>query len=394
LNQAILNSEIQTYISENLGTESSKILFGKSPFKEVSTKELVEQIESKKRSEKKLPLWFKTEGIYFPQKLAIEQASSEITAKYKSDLIIGKKVVDATGGLGIDSYYFSLKAQNVVHCEINSELSAIAKHNAKVLDADNIRFIVGDGQDYILSATEIVDSIYIDPSRRVNSQKVFMLKDCEPDVPGNLDSLLNSSLRIILKTSPLLDIQSGLKELKNVKEIHIVSVKNDCKELLWVIEKDFTEAEPTIFCAALDDNNRQLYTFNLSDERSFAIDHFSAPLKYIYEPDVSLLKAGCFKLIGRDFGVLKLHQHTHLYTSEKLNTDFIGRKFELIKSWGYAEFIKKNEVEKANIISRNFPLQPHDLKKKHKIMDGGNDYLLFTTGPENQLLVLHCSRLQ
>ena len=393
MNQAILNTEIQNYISENLGTESSRILFGKSPFKEVSTKELVEQIESKRRSEKKLPLWFNTNGIYFPKKLAIEQASSEITAKYKADLIIGKIVVDATGGLGIDSYYFSLKAGEVYHCEINTELSAIAKNNAEVLGANNISFISGDGLNYILSANQIVDTIYIDPSRRVNAQKVFMLKDCEPDLPANLDGLLDRSLRIILKTSPLLDLQSGLKELRNVKEIHIVSVKNDCKEMLWVIEKDFTEAEPIIICAALDEKNRQVYTFKLSDERSFNIDRFSAPLKYIYEPDVALLKAGCFKLISRDFGVLKLHQHTHLYTSDLFKTDFIGRKFSLIESRDYTDFIKKNDVKKANIISRNFPLQPHALKKKHKILDGGNDYLLFTTGSENQLLVLHCRRL-
>ncbi|WP_026899393.1 class I SAM-dependent methyltransferase [Daejeonella oryzae] len=393
MNKSILKTGPQKFISENLGTEISRILFGKSAFEDVSTKELAEQIESKKRTEKKLPLWFNTRGIYFPQKLSIEQASSEITAKYKADLIRGSKVADLTGGFGIDSYYFSRKAQQVFHCEINTELSAIVKHNAEILGVDNITFIQGDGIQFIHKTDIEFDTLYIDPSRRLNSQKVFKLQDCEPDVPSNLESLLAKSLRIIIKTSPLLDLQSGLKELKNVKEIHIVSVKNDCKELLWVIEKGFSEEEPVILCAALETDNVQLYSFKISEEKSFSIGHFSAPLKFIYEPDVCLLKAGCFKLITRDFNILKLHQHTHLYTSEELNNTFIGRKFQLKKSWPYSEFMKKNTVKTANIITRNFPHQPADLKRKHKIKDGGSDYLIFTTGSENQLLVLNCDRL-
>lgn len=391
MNPAVLNKEVQEYINAHLGEDISRILLRKSPFKNVSSRELAEQIEAKKSSEKKLPTWFNTERIYFPSKLSIEQTSSELTAQYKAGLIKGEKLIDVTGGFGVDSYFFSKNTRSVVHTEINSELSTIAKHNAKILGVSNITFIEGDGIEYLKDTPEVFDTIYIDPSRRVKSQKVFFLSECEPDVVANLDLLLSKSERIIIKTSPLLDIQSGLRELKNVSQIHIVSVRNDCKELLWIIDKDFSD-EPEIKCVALTDHI-QTFLFKPAEEKQLSIEAFSLPEKYLYEPDVALLKAGSFKLISKRFDLKKLSPNTHLYTSDFLKDDFLGRKFKVILSQTYKDFIRSKNITKANIISRNFPLSPAEIKKKHKLEDGGNHYLIFTKGPSEQLITIHAHRI-
>lgn len=394
MNSFILDTDVQTFIINHLNGDTTRILLGKSPFKSISTRELVAQIESKKRCEKKLPLWYSTPGIYYPPKLSIEQASSQATAKYKAQLIKGEHVLDVTGGFGVDSYYFNLHAQRVVHCEINEALSTIVQHNAETLRAKHLFYHVGDGMAYLQNSNEQFDTIYIDPSRRLNTHKVFKITDCEPDVKANFDLLINKHARVIIKTSPLLDIKLGLADLKNVSEIHVVSVKNDCKELLWVIDPDFKGNEPLIYCAAIDDKeNTNNYSFNLSEEKTAPNPTPSKPLSFIYEPDVSLLKTGCFKLITKRFDVFKLHQHTHLYTSETLNTDFIGRTFKLKNCWNYRTFMNKKPVKQANIISRNFPLSVEELKKRHQLEDGGHSYLLFTTACENQLIVLHCERV-
>lgn len=392
MNKAILDTDIQDFINKNINADISRLSLSKSPFPSVSSKELAEQIDSKRRAEYKLPLWFNTSGIYYPLKISIEQTSSEIAARYKADLIRGEKVIDLTGGFGVDSYFFSKKEKDVTHCEINKELSEISQHNAQVLGAD-IQFVNADGLEYLRISGQTFDTIYVDPSRRKNERKIFLLKDCEPDVPGNMDLFLKKSDRIIIKTAPLLDLQSTISELKQVSEVHVISIKNECKEIVWIIDKNDSKTDPPIICAALNEHKTKIYRFRLSEEKEFRITDFSDPLTFVYEPDVALLKAGCFKLISRDFGLGKLHQHTHLYTSGKLNSNFIGRSFKLKKTWNYGAFMKENTVQKANIICRNFPLSPETLRKKLKINDGGEEYLLFCTGRKNELLVLNCERL-
>jgi hypothetical protein len=392
LNQSILHSDVQNFIQGNLHTDTNLLLLTKSPFRDVSSRELAEQIDSKKRCEKKLPLWFSTPGIYYPPKLSIEQASSEVTAKFKGTLVKGKTLLDLTGGFGVDSYYFAKSGMQVLHSEINLELADIAEYDSKVLRAGNIHFYKGDGLDQLTSGKGF-DTIFVDPSRRVNTQKVFKLKDCEPDIPQNLQTLLRSCSRLLIKTSPLLDLQAGLLELGNVKEIYIVSVKNDCKELIWVLEPDNNTPEPEIICHTFNDAEQE-YRFKMSEERSLRLTDFSDPLKFLYEPDVALLKAGCFKSISRDYKLNKLHPNSHLYTSEELHTDFIGRKFLIDQASDYKTFTKTNKLHKANIISRNFPLNPQEIKKKHQIKDGGDDFLIFTTGSSAQLLAVRCQKIQ
>lgn len=392
MNKAILNTDVQAFIKDKLNTEIPVLSLSKSPFASVSSKELAEQVDSKKRCEYKLPTWFNTPGIYYPQKLAIEQASSEIAARYKSNLIIGDQIIDLTGGIGVDSYFFALKAKAVTHCELNRELSDISEYNSGILGV-KINYQQLNGLEYLQLTNRTYSTLYIDPSRRVESKKVFLLKDCEPDVISNMDLLKSRSNFILIKTAPLLDIQSTINELKDIFSVHVISIKNECKELLYLIDSKKSGNDPIINCVLLGAEETKTYSFKLSEEKLFQIKAYSKPLTYIYEPDVALLKAGCFKLISRDFNVQKIQQHTHLYTASTLKNSFPGRVFKLKNSLTYSSFIKENHLKKANIICRNFPITPQALKKKLKIDDGGLEYLLFCTGSEKELLVLHCERI-
>ena len=370
----------------------NRILLGKSNFPDVNTRELAEQIDSRKRCEKKLPLWFQTEGIYYSPKVSVEQSSSEITANFKAGLAIGESLIDLTGGFGVDCFYFQKNGFLVTHCEINEELSEISGHNAKILGDNKTSFYAGDGLN-LLGKNQFYDTIYVDPSRRINTRKVFRLQDCEPNVPAKLANFKNKSARIIIKTSPLLDIQAGLNELGNVNQIYILSIKNDCKELLWIIDPENPATDTEVICHTFNNQIEREYRFRLSEERNFILSNFSDPLNFIYEPDVALMKSGSFKLISRDFKVLKLHQNSHLYTSDYVQEGFPGRTFKVDQHWDYKAFSKIKNIYKANVISRNFPLNPQQIKQKHTINDGGDCFLIFTTGSSGQLIVIQCRKV-
>ena len=212
MNKEVLKTGVQEYINNNLNTDILSVLLRKSKFDAISSKELAQQIEGKKRCAIKLPTWFKTNEIYYPPKVNIEQSSSEKTAFYKANLIGGKSLLDVTGGFGVDSYFFGQRIANVTLCEINKELAQITTHNLDILGASAIEVVNTDGIEYLKKFDGIFDWIYIDPSRRDESKgKVFKLSDCTPDVTQYLDLLKEKSKGILLKTSPLLDIASGLK---------------------------------------------------------------------------------------------------------------------------------------------------------------------------------------
>ena len=242
MNPKILNTAVQQFITDNLNADTSKLLFKGSPFDTISIQELVTQIISKKKCEKKLPSWFKAENIYYPPKVHIEQTSSEITAAYKSSLVSGDSIIDVTGGFGIDCYYFSKKFKKVTHCELNENLSIIVENNYQQLKTGTINLVSGDGIEFLKNNDSKFDWIYIDPSRRDSiDKKIFLLKDCLPNVPENLELLFSKSDRILIKNSPILDLSKTIEELQFVKEIHIVAVHNEVKELLFVLEKNHTE---------------------------------------------------------------------------------------------------------------------------------------------------------
>ncbi len=368
------------------------VLLKKSKFDGVSTKELAEQITSKKKCKTKLPVWYNTPQIYYPNKLNIEQTSSEATARYKASIVSGNTLVDITGGLGIDSYYFSTKVGRVFHCEIDDDLSQIAKHNFTVLNQKNITTFNTSGLEFLEDSDSKFDWVFADPSRRHKSKgKVTFLEDYTPDITSYFNLLFEKTENVLLKTAPLLDLTAGLKSLKFVKEIHILAVNNEVKELLWVLKHKFTQ-DPVIKTVHLKKSKTETFSFKKSDEIE-AHSIFSKPLKYLYEPNAALLKAGSFKLIGKHFNLFKLHQHTHLYTSNDI-IEFPGRRFHIEHSFPYhkASF-KKLDLHQANIATRNFPQSVASIRKKHKIKDGGNQYLFFFKNHLQKLQFLQCNKV-
>lgn len=392
MNTDLLHIEIQEFINNNINSDTSELLLKGIPFESVDSKLIIEQIEAKKRCQKKLPTWFNTKNIYFPNKLNIEQTSSEISAKYKTSLVSGNSIIDLTGGFGIDAFYFSKQVKSVIHCEINTELSNIVKHNFEALRVPNIKCLNENGIEALKRINQPFDWIYIDPSRRDDSkQKVFLLADCEPNIKTHQDLFLKYAKNVMIKTSPLLDLSATLSDLKNVKEINVVAVNNEVKELLWILERDF-ENDVVVKTTNIQKVNSQCFEFKFKEESESKVN-YSKPLAYLYEPNSAVLKSGGFNSIGKTLNINKLHKHSHLYTSELL-LNFPGRRFKIEKVLPFnKKVLSKEKITKANITTRNFPLSVNDIRKKLKVKDGGNIYLFFTTNLNEEKIILVCSKV-
>ncbi|MDQ6530115.1 class I SAM-dependent methyltransferase [Flavobacterium sp. LHD-85] len=392
MNNPILHPEIQEYIIQNTGADITKLALQKNPFPDLDWILILNQIEARTKAKEKLPTWFAAENIIYPSKISVEQTSSEKTAAYKASLINGESLIDLTGGFGVDDYYFSKKFKSITHCEINEELSAIVSHNFKQLQVENCTFHAGDSIHLLEKIDQKFDWIYIDPSRRNDSKgKVFMLKDCLPNVPELLDFYFEKSDHILIKTAPLLDISAGLSELKNVKNIHIIALENEVKELLFEIHKGYSN-EITLKTANILKEKTETFEFVLGKEISYPLYDF--PKKYLYEPNAAIMKSGGFDEVSITFQIDKLHKHSHLYTSEDL-IDFPGRKFEIQKAFSYNKNEMKNELanKQANITTRNFPETVENIRKKWKIKNGGNLYCFFTTDVKDNKIVLICTKI-
>ena len=387
MNSHILNTEIQEFINNHLDSDITSLILKGTNFPSVETKDVIEQIEAKKRCEKKLPTWFNCKNIYYPNKLNIEQTSSEITAQYKSSLIAGHSIIDVTGGFGVDCFYFSKVFITVIHCEINEELSEIVKHNYEQLHAENIITKKSDGISFLKETKTDFDWIYIDPSRRNDSKgKVFFLNDCLPNVPEHIDLLFKHSKNILIKTSPLLDLSIGINELKHVKTIHIIAVNNEVKEILWFLEYGF-EADISIETVNIKKDGNEHFGFFAANEKNTE-SKYSKPLNYLYEPNSAILKSGGFHSLSNNYNVYKLHKHSHLYTSDTL-INFPGRCFKIENTITYnKKVLNKLGISKANITSRNFPESVEQIRKKLHIKDGGETYLFFTTDCDGNKIIL------
>lgn len=391
MNKDILNTNIQSFIQKNLAKDTTKLILKGSPFPNVRIQELVEQILSKNKCKNKLPTWFNTKNIYYPNKINIEQSSSEITARYKSGLIDGNSLIDITGGYGVDSYYFSKKIKKVTYCDLNSDLSEIVSHNNNVLKTKNITAYPVDGLKYLKQHDHKFDWIYVDPSRRNESKgKVFLLEDCLPNVPEQLDLLFKYSNNILLKLSPVLDIKATIQDLSFVKEIHIIALKNEVKELLFILQNGFKN-EIKIKSVNIKKESNEFFE---SVYHTSTLASFSLPKTYLYEPNASILKAGLFNEVSDQLNIDKLHINSHLYTNDDL-IYFPGRRFKIthVLSYNKKELKKLIPSQKANITTRNFPETVKQIRKKIGFKDGGNNFLFFTTNMDNKHIVLVCDKV-
>jgi predicted transposase YbfD/YdcC len=388
----LLSLEIQDFINLNINADIQKLSLQKNPFPNTDYKEILNQIETKAKSKLKLPTWFTTQNIIYPSKISVEQTSSETTALYKSKLIQGKSIIDLTGGFGIDAYYFAKQFQEVVHCELDAHLSEIVQHNFKTLQVDNIKCYPNDGLEVLKTLNRKFDWIYIDPSRRSDIKgKVFLLRDCLPDTTTLIDEYLNYSDKILVKCSPIYDISAGLSELKFIKNIHILSVDNQVKELLFEIDKTHNSDNIHIKTANISIAETACFDFVWGEN---ALVNYTLPQKYLYEPNAAVMKSQGFDQVSNQFGVNKLHQHSHLYTSEQ-RVDFVGRRFEIKHVIPYKKTTMKEFLQgkKANITIRNFPESVAQLRERWKIADGSELYCFFTTNLNNEKIVVICNKI-
>lgn len=392
MDKKLLSAEIQEYITSNINADVSKLALQKNKFAITDWTTILGQITAKQKAKIKLPTWFYTHNIYYPSKISIEQTSSEKTAEYKSQLVSGKSLIDLTGGFGVDDFYFSKKVNQVTHCEINHELSEIVKHNLEQLGVTNVECHRGDSTEILVTLNQKFNWIYIDPSRRNDVKgKVFMLQDCLPNVPELLDFYFGFSDNIMIKTAPILDISAGLSELRNVKTIHIVALENEVKELLWILEKNYTKSIQIVTCNLTKDSIQE-FTFELGNT---SVSNYSLPKKYLYEPNAAIMKSGGFDEVTSQYEIEKLNKHSHLYTSDIL-INFPGRVFEIENSFEYNKPNMKSFLEnkKANITTRNFSETVENIRKKWKIKEGGIVYCFFTTDINNNKIVLLCDKLK
>lgn len=382
----LISSDIQNYINQNINSDLNKLLLKKSPFSDVTMQEIVQQIKGRKTAEKKFSFLLK-EGIIFPPNLNLEQASSQSTAEYKAQNLKGKTFLDLTCGFGIDAYFLSKNFDEVTLIEQNSELISIVENNWKTLGR-KANFINENLEKFLENSKQKFDVIYLDPARRdQQNKKKFLLEDLSPNLLEIQEKLHSISDKIIVKLSPLIDISYLISELKNISEIQIIAVRNEVKELLLIIDKQdasFELQDVSIRCVNLESEEPE-FLFKFNDEKS-ANSEFSESSNFLYIPNNSILKAGAFNIISEKFGLKKLHPNTHFYTSEHKIEDFPGRVLEIEKI--DAKDLKKGE--KYNLVSKNYPLKPEEIKKKYKLNDGGNHYLVFTQSINGKEILRSC----
>lgn len=385
------------FMREHAHEDIAKLLLQASRYPDMDIPFLADQIRARRQIRTKLPSWFANGDLVFPATVAAEQCSSELTAIYKQRLVMpGDRLCDLTGGLGIDSFYFSLKVKSVHYVERFKEYCEAARMNFQTLGAGNITVINGDSLEY-LDSTPAVDVFYIDPSRRgAGGRRVYALSDYEPDLPGILPKLLRIAPRLIAKLSPMADIKQGMALLPGTSGIHVLSVRNECKELVFDIHRDAGASPVEIHCVnLLPEGKESVFTFTGEEEQTAATCFADSAGKYLYEPNASVMKAGAFKSVANRHGVKKLQVNSHLYTSDTFMGDFPGRIFVVDGVYEFNNRLCKKlrgMVPKANISARNFPLHAEDLRKKCKIEEGGDVFLFATTMARGNRVIIRCHK--
>ncbi|MEX2230826.1 MAG: class I SAM-dependent methyltransferase [Cyclobacteriaceae bacterium] len=357
---------------------------------------VMEQIATRRKAREKLPLYYNTPEIIFSPPANFEQSSSELTAQYKSEIINSSFttekaiIADLTGGFGVDAYFFSKTAQKVHFVEPDTSLLEIARHNHQLLGARNIQYHNSTAENFIRATGEYFDFAYLDPSRRTAAKKkVHAFEDSQPDVLKLTSEIFEKTCVMMVKASPLLDIQAGMSQLTCVKNVFVVSVYNECKEILFLCEEDFAGIAAIEAVNILGDLVVQKFEFSFQEERRQMVE-YSDPLKYLYEPNASILKAGAFKSVAIRFNLKKIQSSTHLYTGDHLIESFPGKRFLIEKSIrpDPSEIKKYYPDGKANVTTRNYPLSPEALKKKTGLKDGGEKFLIGFSGQKKKYLVV------
>ena len=401
MNQATLD-----FIHEHAEADVRQLALQGTKNPEVDLTFALDQIAGRQKAKTKLPSWAAIDGIVYPPHLSMEQCSSEQTAQYKANVAKDTKgsgtsvsFVDLTGGFGVDTAFISQGFQRAVYVERQPQLCAISSENFKLLGLNHIEVICADGVDY-LHQLDHADLIYIDPARRDDhGGRTYGIADCTPNVLELRDELLQKADRIMLKLSPMLDWRKAVEDLGNVSEVHIVSVDNECKELLIILCNGLTRTNTGGVCVVcvnlLSNGDHEIFAFN-QDDSPFSSVFVRCP-KYLFEPNASIMKAGCFTLLEQRFGVAQLDKNSHLFVSDIDICDFPGRRFFIEKTTSMNKRELKAalaDIDRANITVRNFPMSVAELRKRLKLKDGGDLYLFATTIAGHQHQLFLCRKIE
>ncbi len=421
-----MNQQTRDFIRDNADKDIRLLALSAKRLPDVDMPFALDQIVGRQTAGKKLPSWAEREGIVYPPHLSMEQCSSEQTARYKmklsspnshlsSILSHPSSLTDLTGGFGVDFSFMSRGFEKAVYVERQEHLCEIARHNFALLGMENAEVVCGDSVEY-LKTMPPVSVIYLDPARRnEHGGKTYAISDCTPDVIELKDLLLQKAERVIVKLSPMLDWHKAVDDLGSaVSEVHIVSVDNECKELLLVMQsaEEGKSDGVKIVCV----NNEEEFVFRSEDDSIVSnpstnsssivappsegmgrlLVNSSTESPFLYEPNASIMKAGCFSAIEQMFGVRQLERNSHLFVADTLIADFPGRKFRIraVTTLNKKDIKKALDgIAKANISVRNFPMSVDQLRKRLKIKEGGSDYIFATTLMDKSHILLLCSRL-
>ncbi len=397
------------FIDEHKNDDVRKLAFETKRFPEIDMPFALSQIAGWQTAKTKLPEWAEKTQIIYPPHLSMEQCSSASTAHYKvsvinrlvkDGLMLNGCMTDLTGGFGVDFSYLACQFDTSTYVEMQQHLCDIALYNFKELGLAESNVICGNGEDVLQTITP-QDFIYLDPARRdANGGRTYAIEDCTPNVIALNELLLQKAAVVMVKLSPMLDWRKAISELHGVSEVHIVSVNNECKELLLVMNRKETSVDDIrIFTV----NNDQMLSYPLGAERlangnmaNFLSNQNHEEPLYLFEPNASIMKAGCFSLLCQKYGVSKIGNNSNLFISYDETIDFPGRRFlvEAISTMNKKELRNALDgVTSANVAVRNFPLTAQELKKRLKLKDGGNHYLFGTTDSSNRHIILLCHKL-
>lgn len=461
MNQATID-----FIRQHQEEDVRQLAFLGSKYPDVDMPFALDQIRGRQMARTKLPRWANIDGIIYPPHISMEQCSSEVTAMYKAELaarllnseicefptdgtagpkfaknddILGKQenvsFLDMTGGFGVDFSYIAARlGVKSMYVERQAHLCAAAKENFERLGLENATVKNGDGVEILHSLEKPLQLIFIDPARRDDAgNKVVSLQDCTPDVTLLQDEMLEKSDFVIIKLSPMLDWHRAVNELKQVREVHIVSTGNECKELLLVLSSSLVEKAKSstevdeAHVSETDDETSHLKVYCINDNQVMSYDETDKSVVniasgkecgivrlekcsneendlpqdgskslYLYEPNASLMKAGCFGVISSRYGVKMLAKNSHLFVSEDPVADFPGRSFRIkaVSSFNKKDLKRQlSGVTKANIATRNFPLSVTELRKRLKLKDGGDTYIFATTLSDESHVLFICEKV-
>ena len=376
VNQATID-----YIRQHADDDVRKLALQGNRFPEVDLTYALEQIAGRQKARIKLPSWAVLDGIIYPSHLSMEQCSSEATARYKASIAgTGNLLVDLTAGFGVDMAFVSPNFNQAVSVEQKASLCTISSENFSRLGLKHVKVICGDGVDY-LHQMDHADLLFIDPARRdEHGGRTYGIADCSPNVLEIIDEMIEKASRVMIKLSPMLDWRKAVDDIgghrANVNEVHIVSVNNECKELLLVVSKEATPVH--VFCV----NDTDVFDFEAGNHLPTEFLSVEQSPHYLYEPNASIMKAGAFDLVANRFGITQVGKNSHLFVSDTPLSSFPGRCFVIdnIVSMNKREVKQAlKDVSSANISVRNFPLSVAELRRRLKLKDGGDVYLFATT---------------